>query len=427
MADPSFQFTGTLPDARPITGTLAAADEPSARAQLASMGVSVASLSPMPSTSPPPLPPPDASRPQPVRAISGYDLQAFNQNLAALATSGLPLEQGLRLAASEARSKSVRRAIDQLALDLESGTPLATAFERQRGVFPSVYSRLATAAIATGTLPAMLLSLGRHQQTSQRLRSTLHRSAFYPLIVITALAVVAAFTAHFVLPQMADMMTQFGNFRAPANPWRARTPPVAIGVPAPTAAVIAAGPYVPLVALLLAGSLLLIPPLTFLLRRSGWDVRLADALVLRLPLIGSALRFSALGRFTEILAISTRSGLNLPDGARLAAGTVGYPRLIADADSLATAIESGQSPNSVAPLRLLPQTLLSALASASQTAALPGTLDALAELYREQAELRASRIPIVLLPVLLLIIALLVAALLAAVVLPIVHLMRFIT
>ena len=78
----------------------------------------------------------------------------FNQQLAQLAGAGLPVEQGLRLVAQEMRRGSMRRTIDLVAAELESGKTLPEAVAAHRDKFPPLYSELIDAGIAPEIFPA---------------------------------------------------------------------------------------------------------------------------------------------------------------------------------------------------------------------------------------------------------------------------------
>src|ERR1700722_12015173 len=60
-------------------------------------------------------------RPSRPRALRGDDFLAFNQQLAQLTGAGLPVEQGLRLIAAEMSRGSIKRTLEQVAAELESG------------------------------------------------------------------------------------------------------------------------------------------------------------------------------------------------------------------------------------------------------------------------------------------------------------------
>lgn len=365
----------------------------------------------------------------PFSALRAEDLVAFNHHLAALASSGLPLEAGLRLAATEARSARVRRAIEGVAADLEKGMPLHEAFDRQRGAFPLAYARMMVGVAGTNNLPGLLLSLGKHQELAARMRALVGKALAYPMVVFAGVLVVAGLMGSYVLPTMTATYTMMAAQSVKmAQAWRFRSgaPQYSGELPLPTQLVIAIGPYLPAVVITLMAIMVLVPVAAFVLRMLRMDGVAADVVGLRLPVVGQAMRHSALARFLDSLTVSTMAGVDLPRGLRLSAAVLGYPRITADADKLAAALEAGRPANSVGAMRLLPESLPDAISASSDTATLGVTLEALAVLHRQQAELRAQRIPLILVPLAVLAVGLLVAVLLAAVLTPLGSMLRLI-
>jgi type II secretory pathway component PulF len=364
-------------------------------------------------------------------ALSGSDLLAFNHHLSALATAGLPLERGLWLAASEARSRRVREAIEALAKDLDAGVPLAEAFDRHRVNFPPVYARLMEAGLRSNNLPALLLSLARHEETIARLRSIIWRSVSYPLTVLAGLMMVATVISVFVLPQMQSTHVQIEKMVRDYNlstmrSW-SRRPPIG-GMPVVTTAVMVVGPYLPVVAGLVVAGMLAVPGMTVVARLRRKDGAVSDLVTSRLPLVGPAIRHAALARFMDGMAVCVAAGLDLPRALRTAGELVGYPRLMGDAEAMAGAIERGEKVGAVSgSLRFVPVTLADTLDAASANTSMAETLEALAQLHRQQAELRAQRVPLVLVPVAVVVIGLLVAVLMAAVISPMALVMQMIS
>ena len=97
---------------------------------------------------------------------------------------------GLRLIAADLRGGggALSRTVEQVAAELERGTPLPEAFEKYKGQFPSLYGRLVGAGVRAGNLPGVLFNLGRHLELVQRLREALWRSLAYPLAILVGLA-----------------------------------------------------------------------------------------------------------------------------------------------------------------------------------------------------------------------------------------------
>ena len=166
MTATAFGFRAQTHDGLSMSGTLEASDVDDANRQLHALGLRVVELEPRPAAA---LAPAGGPR------LRGEDFIAFNQQLAHLTSAGLPIEHGLRLIAQDARRGRLARTIQQLADELERGTPLPQALAKYESKFPPLYARLVEAGVKSNNLPAMLLNLGRHAEMVQRLRAAIWR------------------------------------------------------------------------------------------------------------------------------------------------------------------------------------------------------------------------------------------------------------
>jgi type IV pilus assembly protein PilC len=312
---------------------------------------------------------------------------------------------------------------------LERGTPLPQAFEKFRRQFPPLYARLIDAGIRSNNLSGMLLNLGRHVEMVQRLRASLWRASAYPLMVMLALIGILLVLTSFVLPQIASMYENLGRQRVlfQTRP-RWGQPPPDTTLPWITTALIESGRVLPAVLIVLAVVLLAVPLLIALSRHTRFGRGLADALLLPMPLIGPVMKRNLVARWVDALRIGIVAGMDLPGAIAVANDAVASPRLRRDGEALLDALESGsaitQPPQ---PLWLLPPAVAAAIERASQTGDLPGTLEVLAQMYQQQAEMRLRLVPLVVTPVLLLIVAASIGFVMAALLLPIFRLIQAIS
>ena len=110
------------------------------------------------------------------------ELAFFNQQLASMLKSGLPLEGSLRqLAAGMGRGK-FRDAITALESKLAAGVPLEKAVAES--ALPDFYQRMLIAGRASESLPQVLLLLADYYQQASVLATRVKGVLFYPGIVI---------------------------------------------------------------------------------------------------------------------------------------------------------------------------------------------------------------------------------------------------
>ncbi|MDB5324283.1 MAG: type secretory pathway, component PulF [Phycisphaerales bacterium] len=372
---PTFAYRAQSLDGQPLSGTIDAATADQARERLESLRLRVLELEPA------------ASAATSVRALRGDDFVTFNQQLAHLTAAGLPMEQGLRLIAQDLRRGKVAATVRQIADDLEKGSSLGDAFQKYANRFPPAYGRLIDAGVRSSNLSGMLLSLGQHLQTVARLRSALWRALSYPIMVFLALCFVLAFIGHLVLPKFEEVFKDFGT-RLPLMTELLLSGSRVMG----TTAIIAA-------ALLIAAIVL-----WQVLRSTGRDAGLRDAVGLRLPLIGQTLKRSLISRWCDAVRLGVSGGMDLPSAMRTASDAVGSPRLAREVEQLVARLEAGQPLDDGRRYRLIPATVLAAMDLSTRQGG-PGVLaqvlGTLSQMYQQQARAKVGLIPAVLTPLML--------------------------
>jgi general secretion pathway protein F len=408
----AFAYRAQTDDGDRLTGTIEASDAQAAMERLAGLRLRVTELSPLGrngtgdngqaadgSGSEKRAAGKDRKAGRPLR---GDDFIAFNQQMAQLAASGMPIESGLRLIARDLRKGRLARTVQAVADELDRGTPLGEAFERHGARFPPLYGRLLDAGVRAGDLPAVLLNLGRHMELVQRLRAALWRTLSYPLVVLVALALVLSFLGFYVLPQFAHIYEgmRFTTF----SPRGRQT--VQMTLPAVTEVVMAVGRAIPFVAATAVVLLIGAMAAWAALRARGRGQALGERVALSIPLIGRAVRASLVARWCDALRIGVSAGMPLPAAIELAADAVRSPMLRADGRVLAGRIEAGVAMGGLdGGVHVLPATVPAALDMAAGHNDLPATLASLADLYERQAEARINAIPAVLTPILVIVVA----------------------
>ena len=443
----TFSFQAQSDDGQRLNGTTDAADADAAIERLQAMGLRVIEVArverPVPSALAPEASVADAStldasanggakpanhapgRPA-ARPLRRDDFAAFNQQFAQLTRAGLPVEHGLRLIAGDMRRGRLARTIEQVAQELERGTPLGEAFDKHRGQFPTLYGRLIDAGVRGGDLPGVLLGLGRHLELVQRLRAALWRAISYPLMVFVALCVVLIFLGMFVLPQFEQIYqglydaSRQGGFSLTGRP-RQDSP-----LPLVTRWLMLLTSLAPWLLALLVVIVVGGPLAWAALRARGKDRDALDRLVLPLPLIGPVLRLNLVARWCDALKLGVAAGLDLPASIELAADVTGSPSLRHDGRAMVALLESGRPLTTArSDNKLIPATVPAAIELASGHHDLPATLETLSEMYERQAESRLASLPAIITPLLVILVAGVTAFVIAGLLLPMVRALNF--
>jgi type IV pilus assembly protein PilC len=164
--------------------------------------------------------------------------------------------------------------------------------------------------------------------------------------------------------------------------------------------------------------------LWWLVRLAGYEPVLVEMLVLPLPVVGRVMRANLLARWCDALKLGVEAGLDLPAALSLTGDAVDTPGLREDTRQLVALVEGGKPLDALHTRRLMPATVTAAIDLSAQRGALPATLESLARMYQEQAELRLGTLQAFLTPVLLCGLAVVIGYIVLSLFLPLVKLMQ---
>jgi len=391
----TFAYMAQTLDGRPMSGTIDAVNLEDARRRLSDLRLRVVWLAPQ-------------LRPPRGKPLGNEDFAAFNQQIAHLASAGLPIEQGLRLIAEDLRHGGLARSVRDVAAELERGVSLGEAFRRHASQFPPLYGAIVQAGVRTGNLPAVLLNLGRHLELVARLRAALWQAAAYPLTVLAGLVVVLIFLGHYVLPLFARMYRDLHATLPGITRWLLRL-----------------SDLTPWIALLAVAMFVGSPLLWALLRAVRLDRAAAD-LALPLLLVGPILRKNLVARWCDAMKLAVHAGMDLPGAVSLACDIIASPALKRDTNRILAQLESGRRLDELPPgaTRILASPVLAVVQLAADRNHLPESLQTLTTMYRQQAELRLASVQAVLAPTLILLVALLIGLVVIGLFAPVISLVN---
>ncbi|KPK43912.1 MAG: hypothetical protein AMJ65_04505 [Phycisphaerae bacterium SG8_4] len=320
---------------------------------------------------------------KPKTAIGRNEFMLFNQQLASITKAGIPLEKGLRELAKDVDSRSMRKLVDAIADELESGVSIEDAFEKRQKRFPPLYGRILKAGVETGRLNEMLTSLNRHLEMATQTRRIIFEALSYPAVILTLAAVILTGLFLFVIPQFGPILSEISGGRLPGLTRLFLN--LAENVV----------PFWIVVGLFFA----VITILFMMLSASTPGRRFKELLFLNVPVVGRVYHSSVLCRMAEAMAIMVASGSDMPAALRLSSGATGSESLILESETLAGHIEQGDNILEAGQsCRLIPRLFLYSVQLGTQRNELQDNLYSLGEMYAEQARCGQSRLQAVLLP-----------------------------
>ncbi len=221
-------------------------------------------------------------------------LVEFYHRLAQTLDLGLSLVPALDENAKMLPSKPLKKALDETRAGLEGGRSLYESMSR----FPRIFQKLDLAVIRmgeqSGVLPKCMEDLADFLEWKEDIRSIMKRATIYPFFIVLVLTAVVGVWVGYVLPQMAQMLTDMG-----------------IALPAVTQAVFTISLFVQANWPIILGALFAVVAAFVLFMKTRVGALLIHRYWLKLPVVGNVAVNIAVARLSRNFATMFGAGMNV--------------------------------------------------------------------------------------------------------------------
>lgn len=229
------------------------------------------------------------------RKITAKDLALFTRQLSTMLKAGVPLMQSFDIVGRGHANPSMARLMNDIRMDVETGTSLNQAFRKYPLYFDPLFCNLVAAGEQAGILETLLDRLAMYQEKTIALKGKIKKALFYPIAIILVAILVTAVIMIFVIPSFKSVFTSFGA-----------------DLPAPTLIVIAMSDFFVkywyvLLAIVFGGGYFLVQAW----RRSTKVQAIVDRALLKLPVLGEMLQKASIARWSRTLATTFAAGVPL--------------------------------------------------------------------------------------------------------------------
>jgi type IV pilus assembly protein PilC len=337
------------------------------------------------------------------RGVSTKDIVIFTRQFATMINSGLPLVQSLDILAEQTESPVLKKVIQEVLYDVESGNTLADALSRHPKVFSELFVNMVAAGEAGGILDTILLRLATFLEKSDALRRKIKGAMIYPSVILTVAVLAVVILLIFVIPTFQGMFDSAG-----------------ILLPLPTRIVIGASDFLQTFWWALgAGGILLALFIRQAYQTDGGRLTI-DKGLLKMPLLGDLQRKAAVARFTRTLGTLVSSGVSILEGLEITAKTAGN-RVIHDAVmNSRTSIAGGET--IAGPLKesgVFPPMVVQMINVGEQTGGLDEMLSKIADFYDEEVDASVEALLAAMEPIMVVVLGTVVGGMIVAMYLPI--------
>ncbi len=291
--DAVYEWEGKDRNGKQVRGELRAAGENQIKASLRRQGITPTKIK--------------KRRMSAGRSIKPKDLAIFTRQLATMMKAGVPLLQAFDIVGRGNPNPSVTKLLNDIRMDVETGTSLNAAFRKYPIYFDNLYCNLVEAGEAAGILDQLLDRLAVYMEKTEAIKSKIKSALMYPISVLIVAFVVVAVIMIFVIPSFKSVFSSFGG-----------------ELPAPTLIVIAMSEFFVQYWYLIFGGL----GGGFYFFMQAWkrDKRVQvfmDRLLLKLPIFGVLVEKSCIARWTRTLSTMFAAGVPLVEALDSVGGAAG--------------------------------------------------------------------------------------------------------
>lgn len=234
--------------------------------------------------------------------VRSGDRVFFFYQLALMIASGSTVVEALRTSGPLCSRRALERGAMRMADRITAGSSLSDAMRQEKKLFPNLAASLIAAGEASGDLALVLERLAANLERTQDIKRDLFSATIYPTIVLISALTITWVLLHFVIPAYA----RFFSGRRIAMPYL-------------LGRFISLSDWLDQYGLYLFGGLGLALFLVLAAYTTPRGKRAIDWVLLGMPLIGYALRTTAMAQFSHTMSMLLGSGLTVLEGLEVVA------------------------------------------------------------------------------------------------------------
>ena len=258
------------------------------------------------------------------RDLSLGELAAFARHLATLLQAELPLDQCLRLVASQAGASRTGAFAGRLADAVIAGRPLSAIFEQEAPQAPSFIAPLLKASEARGSLTPGLVDLARILERRVETQARVRGALVYPAVLLAVALLTVAMVVGVLVPTLMPLFEETGA-----------SPPFMLQLASDVRALLDA--HWPLV---LGAAALGLAVISWAWRQPRLKLALGG-LLLHLPLAGPIVRWTNVAMLARTLGTLLHNGVPLVSALALTATVVSSPHFRRSLGEATQAVKEG--------------------------------------------------------------------------------------
>lgn len=331
------------------------------------------------------------------------DITIFSRQFATVINAGLPVVQSLAILQRQSEKQGLKDALKQVREDVETGLQLSDAMAKHPRLFNKLYIYLVRAGEVSGNLDGILDRIAAYMEKQAALRGKIKTALTYPTVVLVIALAVTWFLLTGIVPQFAQILDQLGG-----------------DMPVITRALIAISDFLRYQWYILFGLIAALIVGIIIFYRTPQGRRTIDALLLRIPVVGTLVQKTAIASFSNTFGLLLRSGVNIMEAIDITKGTAGNAIVEDILEETKQNVQKGEQISTTLinyPL-VFPPMVSSMIAIGEETGAVDSMLQKVAEFYEREVDEAVDSLTAALEPMLIVFLGVIVGFIVAGMFLP---------
>ncbi|MDX6584251.1 MAG: type pilus assembly protein PilC [Solirubrobacterales bacterium] len=344
------------------------------------------------------------------KSVNMRNLSVFSRQFATLIASGMPMLRSLYTLEDQTEDQMLKPAIASLRADVEAGSSLNQAMERQPGVFDPLYRSMVQAGEGSGRLEQSLDRVADQLEKLDSLRRQVKSAMMYPAVVFSIALIVMIVIVAFVVPVFVGIFQEISSENGESAELPTMTK-LTVGISS-----LVTGSFYILIPAVVVGAYLF-----FRWKKSERGRRAWDRLKLRLPMkIGDVVQKVALARWSRTFSGSVSSGVPILQAIQISGQTAGNTVIEDAMDNVYDSVKKGGSiAKPLEEAAVFPPMVSHMVAVGEESGQLENMLGKIADFYDAEVEAKVKALTSMIEPIMICVVGVLVGFIVISMYLPI--------
>ena len=339
--------------------------------------------------------------------VTSQEILIFCKQFATMLRAGLPVLNTLQMLELQTKRPGMKRVIQAIKKDLESGNSLSKCFELHPKIFDTVVVNLIKAGEASGKLDTFLQKIVINLEKNAKIKAQIKSALFYPAVLFTVAIGVTVFMLMNVVPTFVNMYEGMG---------------LGDQLPTPTAVIMSMSKFVRSSGgfFLLMSIISFVVGFKFLIKKNYEARRAWHVALLRLPIFGNLIQKSILAKVSLVMGNLNSAGVDLIESIDIAKSVTDSVPVVEALEYIKKGVFSGESLTDLFNKeKFFPTTFSQLISVGEQTGSLDEMFNSVAMYYEEEFDTAVANLASLIEPIMIVFMGITIGGLMLAMYAPI--------